>query len=259
MKKLSINIQLIMALLMSTAAIVFASENSISINIGSILNNSGNDAYSNSEYWNSFYKGNTGNLIDNNGALTTCLIKSNAIKTIKENGTYLASGNANLTLTFELVPYPVYDIIVYSNKEITMTANNKTKTVSPEKGYVVYSSLDKLNAELVFEGELGPQKIQIIESKGEVTKGKVQEPNETISVYPTIVTDNINIKISNAPEGEYQIQLISVEGRVVRSEKHLKVEDIKTIIMNVGEMVPGSYVISINGNGNIVNKKIQLK
>ncbi|MPM17638.1 hypothetical protein SDC9_64035 [bioreactor metagenome] len=76
----------------------------------------------------------------------------------------------------------------------------------------------------------------------------IEDPTMHISYYPNPATDMLNLDLSELPAGDYRFEMFNMQGQKVMDR--ILVNEGNVILVNLLDVAPGSYVISVNGNNN---------
>ncbi len=75
----------------------------------------------------------------------------------------------------------------------------------------------------------------------------INDEKDAVLLYPNPANDEVNIEVTTIKGGEYRVELISTDGKLVyQTVKH--VEDIQTIKISTSELPAGIYFVKVNGN-----------
>ena len=83
---------------------------------------------------------------------------------------------------------------------------------------------------------------------------------DDISVYPTVVTDHVNVKLKDSNEHEnYTCKIIDMSGKVI-SEQVITGSDLSEAIeLNTSEFTNGTYVVTLENNGKLAGQSRFIK
>lgn len=83
---------------------------------------------------------------------------------------------------------------------------------------------------------------------------------DDISVYPTIVTDHVNVKLKDSNEHEnYTCKIIDMSGKLI-SEQVITGSDLSEAIeLNTSEFAKGTYVVTLENNGKLAGQSRFIK
>jgi len=132
------------------------------------------------------------------------------------------------------------DEVSYTFNYTVPTTSNRTKL------HAVAVLIDGSNGEII-----NAEEISLSEALG------VNDVAETITltVYPNPAADNLNISF-NAKGGDYSISIIDTLGRTVLSNTYNDLSGFQNHKVNINNIHPGNYIISISNNKTSFSKKI---
>ncbi len=266
-------------LFMFSTRFVFA-QNTISINMGGKVNESG---VVNSSIWNSFYKGNSGLLLDNNSQLTTCYLNTNITKTIsalhtnEEHEMLLnvagVSADKQVSVSVKNIPYDAYNVWVYyanntTDEALNVTVDGNSKNISgtwdgsvSASNYAMFSGLSGSDIDLVCNGTTGPSAIQIVEvNTGNLLATEVPSVSENPAFNVKVYGRNLSLAIRDEWTGEFNLNLFTSNGKQVKIIKLNKTDKVFTQELGLNDLQEGIYVLSItSGEGISYSDKLILK
>ena len=84
---------------------------------------------------------------------------------------------------------------------------------------------------------------------------RVQQPLITISPNPASVMININLK--GLTSGEFRVEVINCQGKIVISNQYQNSEKNRTIRLNFSDLAPGLYSVKVvTGNSSVIKKVV---
>ena len=86
----------------------------------------------------------------------------------------------------------------------------------------------------------------------------VSEDKNSLIVYPQPVVNEMTAQYKSLDKEEVLIQICNINGKIVRSEKHLVEEGWNRFDYNLGNLNRGMYLISVSGSKDNISKKILL-
>ncbi|HNQ66876.1 MAG TPA: T9SS type A sorting domain-containing protein [Bacteroidales bacterium] len=132
---------------------------------------------------------------------------------------------------------------------ISGTVNNDgiMNIIQTSDGSIVATGYYELDSkpESLFDLDLGPGKFYLLKLT-DITDISSLELNNRFVLYPNPVNEIVYIKTD---EDKFELELVDILGQILKSEK-----DIKTIY--IGDLAPGTYIIRIKWNNNLVQKKV---
>lgn len=257
---------------------------SVSIKLGGLTEEENTQGIVPSAIWNNVIKGNSSGLLDNQGNLTSCFIRSNTTETIINtvdnmllNNSLLLAGNE--FITFLNVPYDVYDVYIYlftnsdaesvvkytvngQNKFILLsnnswdgrldesTATSESMTVKG-KDYLVFKNLTNKEFTIWSECEIqsGPAAIQIVKSissgNGTMPEQLNPELTENAFIYPNPAKNDIYIELHNNYSGTLNIKIFDLQGIVHFSSDKIKEENSMITKIDVKQLMSGNYYVIV--------------
>jgi hypothetical protein len=138
---------------------------------------------------------------------------------------------------YKIAGFSKTSVILYKWKEVNKFNNGKPDSTST----------------YAYEGDASQlyQKIQVgINSK--------QNPS-SIDVYPNPTQKNFHLKINNSYNGVVGIQLINVDGKVVKSQTSTKTAQVLDTDIQVENFAVGTYYVSVKFGELVESKKIVIK
>jgi len=85
----------------------------------------------------------------------------------------------------------------------------------------------------------------------------IEDPSMQISYYPNPATNMLNLDLSELPTGDYRFELLNMQGQKVMDK--ILVNDGNVISVNLMDIAPGSYVISVSGNNNTFRNYLSIQ
>lgn len=138
---------------------------------------------------------------------------------------------------FKIVGFTKTSLILYKWKEVNKFNNGKPDSTST----------------FAYEGDVSQlyQKIQVgIKSK--------QNPS-SIDVFPNPAQKNFHLKMNNSYHGSVSIQVINLNGKVVKSQTIIKTEQILDTDIRIENLAVGTYTVSVKFGELVESKKIVIK
>jgi len=80
--------------------------------------------------------------------------------------------------------------------------------------------------------------------------------NINIILYPNPVGDLINIDLTSKFDGELQVHIQNLEGKVLTSNHFSEIKEGQTLKITTAELSPGLYILSIKSSESTIHKKI---
>ncbi|NSW46129.1 MAG: fibronectin type III domain-containing protein [Bacteroidales bacterium] len=136
------------------------------------------------------------------------------------------------TLTLQNNPYP-YDSYHWSNETGTITGSNAMFDAPAFGWYYV----------TVTNGTCSATDSIFVCNQVGVTPN----PYQNIMVYPTPATVQLNVIASSLPQGNYTINLTTVDGRTIALQSYANISEIKTVIPTA-HLPQGVYFLTISNN-----------
>jgi len=78
------------------------------------------------------------------------------------------------------------------------------------------------------------------------------------SAWPNPTQDNVNITVANRLEGNVQVQLVDLVGRIIHSEVMNGLDQNATITFNVNDLPSGMYIVRLLNGANRDEQKIMV-
>lgn len=78
-----------------------------------------------------------------------------------------------------------------------------------------------------------------------------ENANQNISIYPNPTTDYINVSLENKEQGDIQLDIIDMTGKVISINKSMKTQDKMDWKLDVSGIAPGVYSLRIHSNGHV--------
>ncbi|MCG8697943.1 MAG: hypothetical protein MI922_07810, partial [Bacteroidales bacterium] len=267
-----------LCMLVFPVANVWSQSNMININIGDNGDYISNLGAVESNIWNSFYKGSSGLLLDNNKQLTTCYLKTNVIGTTESNIEInhanqkllknSAKAKEHVILNFYNIPYSNYDVVVYVSEikrvkedyEITVGNITRKIDVGSKRGdtgnhYLIFEDNQELTLSVKTNSITGPSAIQIVETSDEDKNTKIANANDEIfSVYPTIASDFIRVKSNYTDNSnDYSVTLYAANGTI--AFKGMLSNGSSALTISTSEFAKGNYIVGIKRGGELVHSE----
>ena len=99
-----------------------------------------------------------------------------------------------------------------------------------------------------------------IESFGQTTSSDdVADEHVTVSAFPNPARDFINLRVEGLDAGVVDVQLLSVDGMKVREWPGLQLSISRSHLLNVSNINPGFYFLTIEHGGNTYFKKVSIQ
>ncbi len=86
----------------------------------------------------------------------------------------------------------------------------------------------------------------------EIVQEVENQENNSIQVFPNPVkADRINLKFEMNSNSRYEIMIYTVDGSKVFYSEYNTNENVTEVALNIGSMIPGTYIVTISESGNM--------
>jgi hypothetical protein len=128
----------------------------------------------------------------------------------------------------------------------------------------VYNASDLANGNLAFDKKKKGKKQEEVVAPPEAKTTAVEETvktrqpetlyNNNISVFPNPVTNgNVKISFNDLPAGKYQVQLLDLNGQLVRAQEITISNKVQVVDFNLPEVAKGSYLVKVMNEPNKIS------
>jgi sRNA-binding protein len=171
------------------------------------------------------------------------------------NGAMVEEGSKVIVASSEsTVGYFRFDLNTLQAEQVSEEGNvyNASDLANANLAFAKQKKEKKQEEEVVTTEETKPDAARETAKRNKVTEELAFDNN--ISVYPNPVTDgSVKVAFNDLPAGKYQVQLLDLSGKLVRSEE-VSLNSSKQITnFTIPEVAKGSYLLKVVSESNRVS------
>ncbi len=159
------------------------------------------------------------------------------------------------------------DLSDYQGKEIIIRWKYGSDDNAGGLGWFIddleYMDLKSYNGEACVTTSEGDQECTIAPQEGTIVEAQVVSTKDQkqgdLSVYPNPASNYVNISLKTGTTGIYEVNILSLDGKIIKSDKIGLIEGNNTPTINVQVIPSGCYMIKIQNDREYFINKIILK